>query len=87
MTIDNAALEVGCDVYYHIRDAVLSVYNVKDLNHSTRMIAQTALQKHFAKHCLSDLQTNKAIIMEDLKVGTVLYICILSSITTIPCLF
>lgn len=67
MTGDNAAIEAGCEVYYHIKDAVLSVYNVQDLNHSTRLIAQTSLQKHLSKHWLSHLQSNKNVVIADLQ--------------------
>jgi regulator of protease activity HflC (stomatin/prohibitin superfamily) len=69
ITADSATLEIGADVYFRVKDAIPSVTNVQDLNHSTRIICQTLLQKHIGKQTLSDIESDRASIANTLQVG------------------
>ena len=56
-------------MYYRVKDPVQSVSSVQDLNHSTRVISETTLQKHLAKYELADIQSNKTTIAHSLIVS------------------
>lgn len=58
ITADGATIEIGADVYFRVKDALLSVSNIQDLNHSIRILCQTSLQKHIGKQNLSDIETD-----------------------------
>ena len=68
MTSDNAAIEVGADVYYRIYDAILSISRIKDLDMSTRILSQTILQTYLVKQILADIESNKHMISQILLV-------------------
>jgi hypothetical protein len=67
ITADGATIEIGADVYFRVKDAVQSVTNVQDLNHSTRIICQTSLQKHVSKQILADIETDRTNITNALQ--------------------
>ncbi|KAG1656510.1 Stomatin-like protein 1 [Nymphon striatum] len=54
-----AVIEIGAEVQYHIKDAVKSVSKVKDLDGSTRMLAQTLFVNFLCKSSLDDLNCHK----------------------------
>ena len=60
VTADGATIEIGSDVYFRVKDPVLSVTNVQDLNHATRVLCQTLLQKHIGKQNLGDIEADKS---------------------------
>lgn len=62
VTADGAVIEIGAEVYHQVKDAVQSVGNVQDLNHSTRIICQTSLQKQLGKQNLNDIESDKPVI-------------------------
>ena len=62
-------VEVGAEAYYRIKDAILSVSNVQDLNHSTRILSESILQKLLAKYELADINANKTNIADALIVS------------------
>jgi len=68
ITADGATIEMGADVYFRVRDAILSVTNIQDLNYSTRIICQTSLQKHIAKKNLGDIENDRQTITNSLQV-------------------
>ena len=68
LTADGGGIEVGAEVYFRVKDPVLSVTNVQDLNHSSRVIAQTALARTLASKVLADIDTHKLEICQDLQV-------------------
>lgn len=59
---------MGSDVQFHIRDPVLSVMTVRDLNTATRMTAQSAMTKALLKRPLREIQTEKLKISDQLLV-------------------
>ena len=75
LTSDNAAIEVGADVYYRIYDAILSINRIKDLDMSTRVLSQTMLQTSLAKQTLADIECNKQTMSQVLLVCKAGVIC------------
>jgi len=68
ITADGATIEVGADVYFRVKDAILSVANVQDLNHATRVLCQTSLQRHISKQNLADVTTDNVVLTDALLV-------------------
>ena len=69
MTADGASIELGAEVYYCVKDAVQSVNNIRDLNHSTRLIARTSLQTHCGRHNLDHVEASRNKICSQLEVS------------------
>ena len=67
ITMDNAVIEIGAEIYHNVVDPVMSIKNIQDLNHSTRILCQTTLQKHVGKQKLSDIQAAHYTINEQLR--------------------
>ncbi|KAM8780732.1 LOW QUALITY PROTEIN: stomatin-like protein 1 [Rhynchonycteris naso] len=63
---DGAVLSVETDVQLCIRDPVLSVMMVKDLNTATFMTAQSAMTKALLRRPLQEIQTEKLRINDQL---------------------
>jgi len=68
VTADGAVIEIGAEVYFQVKDAVHSVGNVQDLNHSTRIICQTSLQKQLGKQNLGDIESDRLIMSKAIQV-------------------
>jgi len=66
ITLDGATIEIGAEVYFRISDVVMSVSKVQDLNHSTRILCQTLLQRHMGKQRLGDIQDDRNVIISAL---------------------
>jgi len=82
ITADSATIEVGADVYFRVKDAILSVANVQDLNHATRILCQTSLQRHISKQNLADIGTDNVVLADALLVG-ILFVSLRLRIPTI----
>ena len=67
ITIDNAVIEIGAEIYHNVVDPLMSIKNIQDLNHSTRILCQTSLQKHVGKQKLSEIETAHYSINEELR--------------------
>ncbi len=61
-------MEVGADLYYRIKDPVLSVNAVQNLDNSTRVIGQTSLQKQVLRSELAVLESNKFHVCQGIQV-------------------
>jgi len=64
ITADSATIEIGADVYFRVKDAILSVANVQDLNYATRILCQTSLQRHISKQNLSDIGSDNVVLTD-----------------------
>lgn len=61
-TSDGGYASVGAEVQFSIKDAVLSKTSVQDLNHSLRMLAQTALVNCLGSRKLIEVQHDRKFI-------------------------
>jgi erythrocyte band 7 integral membrane protein len=71
ITADGATIEIGADVYFRVKDPVLSVSNVQDLNHATRILCQTLLQKNIGRQNLCEVESDRVNITDALLVRRV----------------
>ena len=70
ITSDGAIVEVGADIFFRVKDPVLSVSSIQDLNHSLRIIAVASLQKHLSKLRLNHIESDKAVTSSLLHVSS-----------------
>jgi erythrocyte band 7 integral membrane protein len=69
LTADGGGVEVGAEVFFRVKDPVMSVTNVQDVNHSSRVIAQTALPRAITSKDLSDIESRKTEICQEVTVS------------------
>lgn len=62
VTKDQAAVLVGADVQFMIKDPIASKGVVQDLNHSLRVLAQTTLVNTMMSQKLIEIQNDKKFI-------------------------
>ncbi|XP_055334381.1 band 7 protein AGAP004871-like isoform X2 [Paramacrobiotus metropolitanus] len=62
LTRDSVTVSVDAVVYYRISDATLSVANVENVHHSTRLLAQTTLRNVLGTKDLHGLLSDREII-------------------------
>lgn len=67
-TSDGGYALVGADVQFSIKDVVLSRTSVQDLNHSLRMLAQTALVNCLGSRKLIEVQQDRKFINKQVQV-------------------
>ena len=64
MTMDAAHIQLGAEIYHHVKDAVVCVNNVQDLNLAIRNIAPSIMQKHMTKLELSEIESTKVVLAD-----------------------
>ena len=57
-------------VYYRVHCPMLSVTNVKDAHHATKLLAQTTLRNILGTKKLAELLSDREGISHDMQVGT-----------------
>lgn len=62
MTKDEGWISVGADIQFSLIDPVLSLTAVQDLNHSLRMLAQTALINNLSTKTIAQAEADKKFI-------------------------
>lgn len=67
LTADNAALEIGADLYYRVKDPILSISGVQNLDNATRIFGQTCLLKQVSRHTLGGTEHNKSLVCQDIQ--------------------
>ncbi|XP_038060189.1 stomatin-like protein 1 [Patiria miniata] len=74
ITADGAAISIGATVYFRTKDVSLSIASVQDLNHSTRMLAQTILLNTLTPRSLksieNDMNVMNQLIREEMNTTT-----------------
>ena len=68
MTVDAAHIQLGAEIYHHVKDPVILVNNVQDMNLSIRNIAPSIMQKHLTKLELGEIENTKPLICDTLLV-------------------
>ncbi|XP_055353982.1 band 7 protein AGAP004871-like [Paramacrobiotus metropolitanus] len=69
LTKDSVTVSVDAVVYYRIFNANLSVANVENVHHSTRLLAQTTLRNVLGTKALHDLLGDREIISNTVQVS------------------
>lgn len=64
MTKDSVTVSVDAVVYYRVCNATISVANVENAHHSTRLLAQTTLRNTMGTRLLSEILSERENISQ-----------------------
>ncbi|VDO56441.1 unnamed protein product [Brugia timori] len=62
LTKDSVTVSVDAVIYYRICNATISVANVENVHHSTRLLAQTTLRNMLGTKSLSEILSDRDAI-------------------------
>jgi len=74
LTKDSVTVSVDAVVYYRVSNATVSVANVENAHHSTRLLAQTTLRNVLGTKNLSEILSERESIATSMQVGRLLYV-------------
>lgn len=69
LTKDSVTVSVDAVVYYRVRNAAVSVANVENAHHSTRLLAQTTLRNMLGTHNLHEILSDRESISNSMQVS------------------
>jgi len=70
LTKDSVTVSVDAVVYYRVSGAIVSVANVENAHHSTRLLAQTTLRNVLGTKDLSEILSEREYISNSMQVHT-----------------
>jgi len=70
LTKDSVTVSVDAVVYYRVSGAIVSVANVENAHHSTRLLAQTTLRNVLGTKDLSEILSEREYISNSMQVAT-----------------
>ncbi|RWS24968.1 band 7 protein-like protein [Leptotrombidium deliense] len=68
LTKDSVTVSVDAVVYYRVQNATVSVANVENAHHSTRLLAQTTLRNMLGTHNLHEILSDRESISNSMQV-------------------
>ena len=68
LTKDSVTVSVDAVVYYRVDNAAVSVANVENAHHSTRLLAQTTLRNMLGTHNLHEILSDRESISSSMRV-------------------
>uniref|UniRef100_A0A1I7X5X3 PHB domain-containing protein n=1 Tax=Heterorhabditis bacteriophora TaxID=37862 RepID=A0A1I7X5X3_HETBA len=71
LTKDSVTTSVDAVVYYRVSNATVSVANVENAHHSTRLLAQTTLRNMLGTRSLSEILSDRDAIAISMQVGQI----------------
>jgi len=71
LTKDSVTVSVDAVVYYRVSGAIVSVANVENAHHSTRLLAQTTLRNVLGTKDLSEILSEREYISNSMQVPAV----------------
>jgi len=74
LTKDSVTVSVDAVVYYRVSGAIVSVANVENAHHSTRLLAQTTLRNVLGTKDLSEILSEREYISNSMQVPRTSYI-------------
>ena len=69
LTKDSVTVSVDAVVYYRVNNATVSVANVEDAHHSTRLLAQTTLRNVLGTKNLAEILSEREQISQAMQVS------------------
>ena len=69
LTRDSVTVSVDAVVYYRVSNATISVANVENAHHSTRLLAQTTLRNILGTKTLHEILGERESISSSMQVG------------------
>lgn len=85
LTKDSVTTSVDAVVYYRVSNATVSVANVENAHHSTRLLAQTTLRNMLGMRNLSEILSDREAIATSMQVGYCGLLRIQNYSCRIPC--
>ena len=73
LTKDSVTVSVDAVVYYRVSNATVSVANVENAHHSTRLLAQTTLRNVLGTRNLSEILSERESISNSMQVSLYYY--------------
>ena len=73
LTRDSVTVSVDAVVYYRVSNATVSVANVENAHHSTRLLAQTSLRNILGTKTLQEILSDREEISKAMQVSKVLH--------------
>lgn len=70
LTKDSVTVSVDAVVYYRVNNATVSVANVENAHHSTRLLAQTTLRNMLGTKALHEILGDRESISNDMQVAS-----------------
>jgi erythrocyte band 7 integral membrane protein len=70
LTKDSVTVSVDAVVYYRVQNATVSIANVENAHHSTRLLAQTTLRNMLGTHNLHEILSDRESIANSMQVST-----------------
>ena len=67
LTKDSVTVSVDAVVYYRVSNATVSVANVENAHHSTRLLAQTTLRNMLGMRSLSEILSDREAIQQSMQ--------------------
>ena len=71
LTRDSVTVSVDAVVYYRVSNATISVANVENAHHSTRLLAQTTLRNILGSKTLHEILGERESISSSMQVGII----------------
>ena len=72
LTKDSVTVSVDAVVYYRVSNATISVANVENAHHSTRLLAQTTLRNILGTKNLHEILSDREGISGSMQVGNII---------------
>lgn len=82
LTKDSVTVSVDAVVYYRVCNATISVANVANAHHSTRLLAQTTLRNVLGTRPLHEILSDREAISNTMQVSGSTRACINQSLAT-----
>lgn len=73
LTKDSVTVSVDAVVYYRVSNPTISVANVENAHHATRLLAQTTLRNILGTKNMSDILTEREAISNAMQVWKLCY--------------
>ena len=67
LTKDSVTVSVDAVVYYRVSNATISIANVENAHHSTRLLAQTTLRNMLGTHNLHEILSDRETISSSMQ--------------------
>lgn len=77
LTKDSVTVSVDAVVYYRVSNATVSIANVENAHHSTRLLAQTTLRNTMGTRHLHEILSERQTISGTMQVNNSVYMRIL----------
>ena len=87
LTRDSVTVSVDAVVYYRVSNATVSVANVENAHHSTRLLAQTTLRNILGTKTLHEILSDRESISSSMQVRYIYNVSVFSRVLLLQLCF